>query len=267
MAEGAAKAGLRVVVIPQDRWQGGHDADIGCFYGLEGNTPAIFERYRDAAAREHDAVYIDLGYWGRREGGRWTGYHKVVVNERHPNLYVNLRAMPGDRLARFHVEPRPRRTTGHHILLCGMSDKGARSCGYEPEQWERQAIAEIRQYTDRPIVYRPKPSWKGARPIEGTRYSDAKRTLEQELEGAHMLVTRHSNAALEAMLAGVPAHATHGVAALLSATTLREALEHPHLPDPAALLRLARNVAYCQWSIAEMREGLPWRHLMAEGLL
>lgn len=262
MAEGASRAGLRVVVLPQDRWQGSIDADIGCFYGLEGNTPAIFERYRTGAT----AVYIDLGYWGRREGGRWTGYHKLVVNDRHPNAYLWDWEAPPDRLARFHVEPKARRAGGNHVVLCGMSDKGARSCGYEPEQWERQAIAAIRKHTNRPIIYRPKPSWKGAKPIEGTHYSSKLRTFEQELECAHCVVTRHSNCALEALLAGVPAHATEGVAATVVPWNL-DRIEAPPMPSADMLRQLAQNVAYCQWSIAEMRDGLPWQHLIERGLI
>ncbi len=266
MAEGIARCGDRVVVIPEDRWQGGIDADVACFYGLEGNTPEIFRLYSSAALPEHRAVFLDLGYWGRREGGRWAGYHKVVVNDRHPNRYLLRYPMPGDRLAMFHVEPKPLREPGHHILLCGMSDKAARAVGLEPEEWELGTIAELRRLTTRPIVYRPKPSWKGARPLPGTRFSEPGRTLEEDLLGCHALVTRHSNCALEALLAGVPAHAEDGVAALLNCWTLGD-VNAPTLPSAAARLELARNLAYAQWSIAEMREGLPWRHLRTKGLL
>lgn len=264
MAEGARRAGFGVVVIPEDRWQGGEDADIGCLYGLEGNTPAIFKAYCNAHGGR--MVYVDLGYWGRREGGRWTGYHKVIVNDRHPNLYLQEWKAPPDRLARFHVEPQPRRTAGEDVLVCGMSDKGARAVGYEPEQWERQMIESLHAVTTRQIVYRPKPSWKDARPLPGAGYSGKERTFEQQLAFTHAVVTRHSNCALEAMLAGVPAWASDGVAALARTWELGQ-IDQATLPTAEALRQLARNIAYTQWSIEEMRQGLPWQHLTARGLV
>ena len=38
-------------------------------------------------------------------------------------------------------------------------------------------------------------------------------------------------------------------------------------PTLSNRLEWASNIAYCQWSIAEMKAGLPWQHLKSEGLV
>lgn len=264
MAEGIARAGEHVEVAFEDDYDGRAPGDVAVFYGLAGRLPQVFADYK-AKGR---AVYIDLGYWGRREGGRWTGYHKVAVNARHPTAYYRRPAHPGARFERFNVPIRPWavRSKRAPILLCGMGDKAARAEGYEPEAWERWVITQIRRYTDRPILYRPKPSWKQARPIEGCGFSPKARELAQELDQAWAVVTHHSNAAVEAVLAGVPAFCWYGVGVDMAARRL-SLIEEPHYPTRPEREQWAADIAYTQWSVAEMRTGAPWHHLRHEGLV
>lgn len=263
MAEGMFKVGDFPALMSERDYKPLHLTEFDCaaFYGLEGNTPKLF---RDFAAHSA-AVYIDLGYWGRREGGRWAGYHKVCVNSRHPNAYYRAIQHSPDRLERFHVEPKPwRRLPQGRILLAGMGDKGAFAEGLRPEEWERWAIAELRKYTPRTIVYRPKPSWKLAKPIPGTLYSAPAHDVALEIENAWAVVTHHSNVAVEALIAGVPAFCWGGVAFEMSLQDLAR-IESPLYPDGRA--QWMADIAYTQWSIAEMKLGLPWLHLKKEGLI
>lgn len=261
MAEGIARVGDRVELHFEDDYTGDDVADVAVFYGLEGRMPRIFADYR----KRGRAVYVDLGYWGRREGGRWTGYHKIAVNARHPTAYYRTPQHDSSRFARFGLPLRAWTGRGSHILLAGMGDKGARAEGYEPEAWERWVLSELRRYTDRPIVYRPKPSWKAARPIEGTRFSSKAREVEQELAGAWAVVTHHSNVAIEAQLAGVPTFCWYGVAAEQSLQDL-SMIESPRRPDDSRAAWCA-DIAWCQWSVEEMKAGAPWKFLREEGLL
>lgn len=238
--------------------------DAAVFYGLEGNTPRLFREYREAGK---PAVYIDLGWWKRREGGRFSGYHKISVGSRHPRAYYRRFAHRSDRFREMgvNIEPWRRSDHGHrHIVLAGMGDKAAAAEGYKPEQWEREAIKTIRKHSNRPIIYRPKPSWKTARPIPGVLYSPRTQELEPLLQGAWAVVTHHSNVAVEAVLAGVPAFAVDGVGADMGLAEL-ERIESPIYPDGRELW--AADIAYCQWSVAEMAAGLPWAHLKREELI
>lgn len=262
MCDGIRAAGDLPVLIDQALYAGPEAlaAKVAVFYGLEGNLPRIFNDYT-ALGR---AVYVDLGYWGRREGGRWSGYHKISVNARHPVGYYRQPSHPNDRVQRFGVVPAKWRRSGEFILLAGMGDKGAYAEGHDPEAWERWAIAEIQRYTDRRILYRAKPSWKTAKPIAGTVWSDPKVPVENELARSWAVVTHHSNVAVDAILAGVPAFCWGGVAREMSLQDLSR-IEDPYYPPGRK--QWAADIAYTQWSVDEMRAGLPWVHLKREGII
>lgn len=246
-----------------DRILQGKMPDIAVFYGLEGQLPLIFSDY---VASGRWAVYVDLGYWGRREGGRWSGYHKVVVNARHPSAYFRAPQHDRKRISRFRgLLAQPWTESGNHILLAGMGDKGALAEGFAPEEWERGAIERIRKVTDRPILYRPKPSWKTARPIPGTLWSDPQqRVIEQELQNCWAVVTHHSNVAVDALVAGIPTFCWDGVAAGLSSQSFDE-IERPLFPDGRDAWMA--DLAYTQWSVEEIAAGACWSHLRSEGLI
>jgi hypothetical protein len=258
MAAGIAKTGDKPVMLWEHEYRG-PVAQVAVFYGLEGNLPKIFSDYRSCGS----AVYIDLGYWGRRQGGRWSGYHKISVNARHPTDYFQRRRHDASRAKALGVVPQPWRR-GQHILLAGMGDKGARAEGFEPEAWERKAIEVLREFTQRPIIYRPKPSWKRARPLPGVGFSPRTEEVETVLRNCHAVVTHHSNVAVDGIVAGVPAFAWAGVATRMGSQDLAH-IENP--PRPEGREQWIADIAWCQWSIAEMAEGLPWRHLKSEGLI
>lgn len=229
-----------------------------CAVGYGWRYPDVFEAYREAGSA---FVYIDLGWWERKpHGNEMGGYHKVVVNEREPMAYFR-RGSASDRFARFGLSVQPWRSTGSHILLGGMSAKSAKTRGYAPQEWERDAIRRIREVSDRPIWYRPKPSWGEATPIEATRFSGPGESIAAALRDCWAVVTLHSNVAVDALLAGVPVHCQHGVGAALSVASLAE-IEAPALPEGRE--RLMADIAYVQWSVAEMRSGECWAHLKRE---
>lgn len=261
MVQGIKRCGDRVKERFESQYCQRPEADIAVFYGLEGNLRTIFQHYQREG---HRAVYVDLGYWGRREGGRWSGYHKVVVNSRHPTAYFQKRNYCPTRFHRFGIKPKEWQGKGRHILLAGMGAKGSWAEGFGQEDWERAQIQKIKAVTDIPIIYRPKPSWKDAQPILGSIYSPRTEPLEAVLNRCHAVVSHHSNVSVDGILEGIPAYTWDGVARCMSGQDL-STINEPYKPDGRE--QWAANLAWCQWSIAEMQRGLPWKHLKDEGLL
>jgi hypothetical protein len=261
MLKGIKSCGEPAIWGLEQYWKG-EIYDTVVFYGLEGNTPKIFADHINAGK---NAIYIDLGWWGRREGGRWTGYHKLVRNSRHPNVYFQSTSHSPGRFERFGIGISPWRRGGSHILLAGMGDKGAIAEGFRPTEWERAAIVEIRKHTDRPIVYRPKPSWKDAAPLPGAGWSPRTQELEEILSGAWAVVTHHSNVAVDGIVRGIPAFCWGGVGQRFASQSLSE-IENPYKP-PSGREQWCADIAWCQWSIAEMASGDAWRYLRSEGLV
>jgi hypothetical protein len=257
---GARAAGYTSVLRPDDLYRKQRES-IVAFYGYQKNLPTIFA---ETVAAGNRMVFADLGYWCRRHGGRWAGYHKITVGSRHPDAYFMDFNRDRTRLDSFGIVPERWRKGGRHIIVAGMSAKAAESLGMQPEQWERQAVRELRKATDRPIIYRPKPSWNGWSAIPGASLDTAGRPIGEALRGCHAVVTHHSNAAVDALIAGIPAFCESGAAMPLALRDLSR-IEKPE--RPAGREQWLANLAWCQWSVAEMESGAMWRALRTDGLI
>lgn len=262
MFAGIKAVGDRPVLLSAFNYQRpNHQAAV--FYGMAGNLAKALTDY-PAAGRK--AVYIDLGYWGRKPtGNRWAGFHKLSVNGRHPTAYFQARAHDGDRAACHGLVAAPWRDGGP-ILLCGMGPKGARAEGYATNEWEGRAVAQIRAASRRPILYRPKPNWPQFRPIPGTDLVSGDEELCAQIERlrVHAVVSHHSNANVEALILGVPSFTLAGIATAQGSCDL-SAIDAPIRRDDRQ--QWLADAAYTQFSIAEMTAGVAWRHLKDEGLV
>lgn len=246
-------------------------SDVAMFYGFDGTRKSqlynAFTDYRNAGLK---AVYIDLGYFQANWNGDRYGYHRFSINDRHPTAYFQKVKHPRDRADAVGVVVEPWRPSGKHILVCGMSDKCATFEGFAFEQWERDAIAKIKSVTDRPIVYRPKPR-RRIDPqyprIAGVGYSDPSREhIGQAMKGAWAVVSHHSNAGVDALLAGVPCFTDEGVTLALGLSDLSR-IETPRIPTDDERRQWANDIAYAQFNRPEMKNGKAWRHLKSEGLV
>lgn len=257
LESGARKMGWTTEVVTE--FHMAPRADMIAAYGW--STEPIFRSYRAAGL---SFIYVDLGYWGRKSHKTdCDGYHKVVVNARHATGYFK-RGRPHDRLA---GSPRvmPWRRQGKHIVLAGLSAKGALSLGFQPLEWELKTIAAIRTVTDRPILYRPKPSWKQAQPIDGVGYSPRTASIASALTDAWALVTHQSNAAIDALAAGIPHYSEAGVASVLSLSSLADIAEAS--PPTGDRQQLLADIGYCHWTRPEIANGTMFRQLADEGLV
>jgi hypothetical protein len=205
-------------------------------------------------------VMIDKGYSRhRRADARVWEYWRVSVGAHHPTAGLMARDMPKDRAEAQGFEAAPWRSAGLQIVLAGSSAKYHEFYSLpDPTEWARGVVAELRRYTDRPIIYRPKPSWDGAVPIEGTHWSPPKENFVQTIRNAWAIVTHGSNACFEAALAGIPSIILgEAVAAPISSREIA-AIEDPKCGKRGQWLA---NLAYRQWTEREMQRGLAWEHI------
>jgi hypothetical protein len=83
--------------------------------------------------------------------------------------------------------------------------------------------------------------------------------LEEDLKNAHCVVTWNSNSAVEAAIYGKPVFAfDEGSMVWEIANKSLLDLDTPKYPDRK---QWANNLAYCQWTLEEIRNGDAWRHL------
>lgn len=225
--------------------------DAALFWGFVTECQNI---KKECEARGIPWFFMDNGYQLR------STHFKVTLNDRHPESYIMHRSMPDTRFKQWGVTIQPWKRDGKYILLAGSSRKASWSFGRSFEEYETWAADKIRDVTDVPIVYRPKPnSFREARQIRYTRL-DMTTPFDQLLAGAWAVVNHHSNVGCDALLAGVPVFTRCGAALPLSAhDSLLYSINAPLYPDGRE--QWAYNLAYCQWSAAEMASGECWRHM------
>lgn len=155
------------------------------------------------------------------------------------------------------------KTGGNTILVALQLPGDASLRGIDIVDWARETAKEIRKYTDRQIIFRPHPGHKQRSDlkklteIENSKIS--KNTLRKDLEDALASVTYTSGMAVDSLLAGVPCFAMDSGSFVydLMGSDLSN-IENPPKPDR---IQWINNLSYCQWSMEEIQEGLPWNHL------
>jgi uncharacterized FlaG/YvyC family protein len=139
--------------------------------------------------------FIDTGYTNFLHGKNKV-WHRLVRNNLHHSQMFD---MPVDRLGIFEKFPQQWRTSGEKILVIEPGNFSARTFGVDIPTWKKNVEAELKQYTDKPIVFREKLSKK------------VRKSLYKELqdEDYYCVVNINSNAATEAIWSGIPAITLH----------------------------------------------------------
>lgn len=257
VAEGCEAHRCRAEVVPLSATPDIDGIDVACMVGVKSRR--LFYRCLEAGVVP---LMFDKGYVRtRRAGDRTWEYWRVSVGSHHPTEFLGGN-YPPDRWDRLGIDVQRWRGFGLQILIAGSSAKYHEFYDLpEPTTWAKRVVEEIREYSDRPIIYRPKPSWDGAVPIRGTYFSGAKDPLSGALTNAWAVVTHGSNLCFEAALAGVPSIVLgNGVAKPISSTSLKD-IEEPLMGDRGPWLHA---LAYWQWTEREMRKGRMWGFLKSK---
>lgn len=231
-------------------------AEVVCMVGVKSRE--LFQAHHHAGAH---VLYLDKGYSREKSASPLRGweYWRVAIDAHQPTDRLARQQSPEDRLVALGLEMRPWREKGEHILLAGSSAKYHEFYGLlEPTAYWAKVARSLLELTPRPIVYRPKPSWSEAKPIRKTRFSRPPEGIHEALAGAHAVITHGSNACFEAILAGIPV-ITLGpaVAKVISSHELTD-VEAPWLASKTERRQWLANLAYWQWTQAEMASGAAW---------
>ena len=213
------------------------------FYGV---VPETYHLWEQAKREGRDWYYIDNAYFDPcREK-----YFRITKNRLQHSGAMD--ETDGKRWEALKLDIKPWKKPGDHIVICPASDQFMRLAGGYKGNWGADIQAELRKYTDRPLRFRPWDANKGR----------AFKTLPADLDGAWALVTYTSAAAITALRYGVPVLVTADdcISRPMAQTDLSKIEE---LVYPEYRERWAMVVADNQWTVEEMRRGLPWEHMNA----
>lgn len=253
-AEGVEECGEDCFINPVDRYS---PCDVAIVFGVKKDAVPL-SKYRGAIIDLHreakkPVIVIDSGYVKRDQ------YFSVGLGGLNGRADFKNADSPSDRWASLGVEILPWREDGGHVLICGQVPWDAACQHVDHIKWCQETVRDIRVRTKRPLLFRPHPACK-----ERVNYhvdcEVSERSLDDDLDGAQCVVTFNSNSGVDAAIRGVPVFAADvGSMAWPIANKTYQWINAPVITDRT---QWAHNLAYTQWTIEEMKEGQPWRHLI-----
>jgi len=183
----------------------------------------------------------------------WNGLNgraNFLNNGMRPDRWVSLKT----KLVSWQA---PRR--GGVVVVCGQVPWDASVQHSDHLDWCSETIAILRATTSRRIIFRPHPVIEGKVDYGVSGVDISKATMEEDLSRAHAVVTFNSNAAVDAAIRGIPIFtADKGSMALSISNTDLSSIEYP---QTFPRQKWANDLAYTQWTLREMAQGLPIGHL------
>ena len=133
--------------------------------------------------------FIDSGYTNFLESNK--KWHRLVRNHLHTSKLLDV---PVDRLNIFPNFPKPWRQDGHIIMIIEPGEFAAKIFRINISEWKQNVEKELREYTDKKIIFREKAPKK------------RRLSLVSELnhDDYYAVISINSNAATEAIWQGVP---------------------------------------------------------------
>lgn len=207
----AGEAGFKATWSRHSHYVGA--SKILMIYGI-GDPKLSYIRSRHLAAGGVVAVW-DVGYFHRSAQNK--EYLRVSINHDHPHRLFELAPDDGgERFSYFGLSLQETYSPDGHIVLVGLGPKSRVQAGPAGADWEIKKLKELRtRFPGREIVHRPKPR----RPFP--TLPDCRVVLDESIDvaicGASLVVSRHSNASVDATRLGVPFECEDGAARWLSA--------------------------------------------------
>ncbi len=248
------------------------DADIVVLFGIGGDAKIVYDLNVAAGKR---MVLLDKPYVRRAKADKVRSildrYHvvRVTVDGFQPLPYFQLKKRPSDRWDAFDIRPVSYRDskTGP-ILFDGASNKyvawnglgsGTGTGIMQWAEWGQSMVNKIAQNTSRQIIYRPRPTHHDTPKIVGCEVSEA--TFADDLARAAIVVSHGGNIGFDAVVAGIPHFAIGDSIARPLSETNWVRVGHSKIPDERARRQWLCDVAYCQWTLNEFRDGPAWSYV------
>jgi len=178
------------------------------------------------------AIALDLAYWNR------THKVRVSIDAAHPQAWVMQKTWPATRLESDRPIIRRMWKADGPILIAGIGVKAQTQYGPAiVADWEASMRAQCEaRWPGRRIIQRPKPPTGLLPPVEGV------------LNGMSLVITWHSNIAVDAVRLGIPVVCRDGAAAAICPAELPD----EPLPVPVEVRdRFLANLAWFQWAPQE----------------
>lgn len=214
------------------------------FRNLDGNEQLVLDKINN----RYPFWFVDTGYTNFLHGKN-KKWHRLVRNHIHWGGYFRA---PVDRLINFPSFPQPWREAGDRILIIEPGPFAAKIFKVDIAQWKYNIEKELREYTDKKIVFREKVTRKQRAPLY-------KHLLDEDY---YCVININSNAAVESLWAGIPVitldrHITNQVS--------RNQIKSINDLYRGSLAEWLAMLSYSQFTYEELIDGTASRLLTEQG--
>jgi hypothetical protein len=225
-------------------------------YGMGG--PSVYA-HANWHMKTNPVISWDVGYWERSNSLAMGRKYRVSINGLHcPKLIMKGEDPGAERLNQSGLAIRPGGDKSGYILLAG---NGPKSNAIGAHGWTLKKSIELRKaFPGIKIVYRPKPK-RGPEPGVFCDRISVEEEIDTVLQGARLVVCRHSNVAVDACRFGIPVVCDDGAAAAIYPKALEDFEKQPSDDTRAEFLR---RLAWWQWNRQEAEEGQAWQWLLTQ---
>lgn len=167
--------------------------------------------------------------------------------------------VPIDRWESFGVRTKPwQRRPESPVVICGQLKRDTQVQHTDHIKWCYETVQKVLKSGEK-VLFRPHPRETNPKIYNVSReYWDIGK-VNETVRLAKCFVTWNSTSAVDALVAGVPVIACHK-SSIAWPVAQHSIDDVSNLRYPSRRRWLA-SLGYAQWSLEEMRLGLPWRHL------
>ena len=209
-------------------------------------------------------IVLEVG--GIKRGTTW----KVALNGINQDAYFGPKENDNSRANNFGLSLNPWRKNGQYILICGQHDKSLQWSNMpRMSNWLIDTITEIRNYTDRLILFRPHP--RCPLPHIEHEFRNVKRQQPRHINGTyddydlgynniHATISYSSNPGIHSIIQGVPAFVSKHSLAYNVANDINflNDIETPSMPERQQWLN---DYAWTEYTVQEISQGIPLKRL------
>lgn len=235
-----------------------NDGDIGVVFGWfkfaylpTMDKKPVIEHYLSLGDRR--LLVVESAFQRRGE------YYQIGWNGFAGNADFMSENSPPDRWTNLNIPVKPWKTGSQgKCIVVGQLPRDTQVQHTEHTRWCRRMLEKAQHhYGSKNVVFRPHPKCDDPKIYKIHPRHISTGNLEQALDDARCVVTFNSTTCVDAILAGVPVVTMNRGSMAWNMSTHR--IDEPLIyPDRGPWLNA---IGYSQWTLAEMKNGLPWKHL------
>ena len=217
----------------------------------------------------HRTIIVDSNLFLYADPGNTKGYLRLSYDGIFPNTgeycYSDPDPKRWEKIKKdLHIDLKPWRKNGNHILICLQRQGGWSMKGMPVVEFFHKTVAEIRKYTNRPIVVRTHPGDKKSlvyrKELIGNGVTLSNKSLLEDLKGAWASVVYNSSPSVASIIEGVPCFVLDPE---YSQSAEVANLDLANIENPIMIERLqwVQKLAQCHWNFEDLVSGSAWNHM------